>query len=303
MSLYQKHRPQTLADVQGNRNIVTTLKGLFATPEKMPHTFLFHGETGCGKTTIARIVAENLGCTENNLVEIDTGQFTGIDTVRDIRKSAQFIPLGGGVRVFIIDEVHRMTKDAQNAFLKILEDTPPHIYFILCTTNEKSLLPTIRGRCSQFQVSLLNDSQMEDLLFGICEKEDEKIEVEVIQTIVKSAEGHPRNALTILEQVFATPERRRIKVAEQAQILEAEGRELCQALLQQKGWGVTKNILKGLQEQDPEGLRRMVLGYMKAVLLNTDSEQAGYIMECFIEPFYNTGFPGLVYASYQVIKN
>ena len=130
MSLYQKHRPQTLADVQGNRNIVTTLKGLFATPEKMPHTFLFHGETGCGKTTIARIVAENLGCTENNLVEIDTGQFTGIDTVRDIRKSAQFIPLGGGVRVFIIDEVHRMTKDAQNAFLKILEDTPPHIYFI-----------------------------------------------------------------------------------------------------------------------------------------------------------------------------
>ena len=303
MSLYQKHRPQTLADVQGNRNIVTTLKGLFATPEKMPHTFLFHGETGCGKTTIARIVAENLGCTENNLVEIDTGQFTGIDTVRDIRKSAQFIPLGGGVRVFIIDEVHRMTKDAQNAFLKILEDTPPHIYFILCTTNEKSLLPTIRGRCSQFQVSLLADSQMEDLLFGICEKEDEKIEVEVIQTIVKSAEGHPRNALTILEQVFATPERRRIKVAEQAQILEAEGRELCQALLQQKGWGVTKNILKGLQEQDPEGLRRMVLGYMKAVLLNTDSEQAGYIMECFIEPFYNTGFPGLVYASYQVIKN
>ena len=303
MSLYQKHRPQTLADVQGNRNIVTTLKGLFATPEKMPHTFLFHGPTGCGKTTIARIVAENLGCAENNLVEIDTGQFTGIDTVRDIRKSAQYIPLGGGVRVFIIDEVHRMTKDAQNAFLKILEDTPPHIYFILCTTNEKSLLPTIRGRCSQFQVELLTDGQMSSLIAGIAEKENETIVDDVASAIVKSAEGHPRNALTILEQVFATPERRRIKVAEQAQILEAEGRELCQALLQQKGWGVTKNILKGLQEQDPEGLRRMVLGYMKAVLLNTDSEQAGYIMECFIEPFYNTGFPGLVYASYQVIKN
>jgi len=303
MSLYQKHRPQTLADVQGNRNIVTTLKGLFATPEKMPHTFLFHGPTGCGKTTIARIVAENLGCAENNLVEIDTGQFTGIDTVRDIRKSAQYIPLGGGVRVFIIDEVHRMTKDAQNAFLKILEDTPPHIYFILCTTNEKSLLPTIRGRCSQFQVELLTDGQMSSLIAGIAEKENETIVDDVASAIVKSAEGHPRNALTILEQVFATPERRRIKVAEQAQILEAEGKELCQALLQQKGWGVTKNILKGLQEQDPEGLRRMVLGYMKAVLLNTDSEQAGYIMECFIEPFYNTGFPGLVYASYQVIKN
>ena len=144
---------------------------------------------------------------------------------------------------------------------------------------------------------------MKNLLGGVIEIEQEDVASEVIDTIIKSAEGHPRNALTILEQVFATPERRRIKIAEQAQILESEGRDLCQALLQQKGWGAVRTILKGLKDQDPEGLRRMVLGYMQAVLLNTDNEQAGYIMECFIEPFYTSGFPQLTFACYTVIKN
>lgn len=304
MSLYQKHRPQTFDEVRGNRNLIVTLKGLLKDMKKTPHTFLFVGETGCGKTTLARIIANELSCAENNLIEIDTAQFTGIDTVRDIRKSAQFTPLGGGVRVFIIDEVHRMTGDAQNAFLKILEDTPPHIYFILCTTNEKSLIPTVIGRCSKHQVSLLTDNEMTGLLEEVTGKENEKLDATIVEQIVKSAQGHPRNALTILEQVLATPEKRRLKVAEQAMIQETEAIELCRALIGRKKWDVVKNILKNLKaNEDAEGVRRMVLGYMSSVLLNKDDEQAGLVMECFEEPFYSTGFPGLVNACYKVVKN
>lgn len=304
MGLYQKHRPKTLDQFAGNRNLVSTLKSVCADKEEIPHALLFVGPTGCGKTTLARIVASELECTENNIIEIDTAVFNGIDSVRDIRKSAQFIPLGGGVRVFIIDEVHRMTTDAQNAFLKILEDTPPHIYFILCTTNESSLLATVRGRCSRYQVSLLSDKEMETLLLSVCKKEKKKIEQDVLDQIVKSAQGHPRNALTILEQVLSTPEEKRIKVAQRSQELEIDAIELCKALIARKNWATVSKILKSLKQQDePESVRRLVLGYMSSVLLNGDNEQAGLALECFSEPFYNTGFPGLVFAAYQVCKN
>lgn len=303
MGLYQKHRPQTFDEVVGNRNLIITLKSAIKDKKKFPHALLFVGPTGCGKTTLARIVANELDCSENNLIEIDTAQFTGIDTVRDIRKSSQFVPLGGGVRVFIIDECHKLSTDAMNAFLKILEDTPPQIYFILCTTNEKSLLPTIIGRCSKYQVSLLSDIEMFGLLETVALAEGVKLDREVLENVAKSSQGHPRNALTILEQVLATPEKRRLKVAQQAQVMETEAIELCRALLGRKSWKVVSEILKNLKaSEDAEGVRRLVLGYMSSVLLNKEDDQCALILECFQEPFYNSGFPGLVFSCYQVIK-
>lgn len=303
MSLYQTHRPKDFSEVVGNKDIVITLRNLFKKPDKMPHAFLFCGETGCGKTTLARIVANELQCRPNNIIEIDTAQFNGIDTVRDLRKSAQFVPLGGGNRFFIIDEVHRMTTDAQNAFLKILEDTPKNVYFALCTTNENSLLATIRGRCSRFQVSLLTDSEMTTLLEKVSKEEGDSLDEAVIKQIVKSAQGHPRNALTILEQLLAAPKQRRLVMAEQTQVLETQSIELCRALLSRKGWSTIKVILKGLKEQDAEGIRRQVLGYMTSVILNKEDDQAGLVLECFEQPFYNGGFPLLVSACYKVVKS
>ena len=302
MGLYLKYRPNTLAEIEGNREIVITLRGMFKKNE-IPHSMLFHGPTGCGKTTLARIVAKELGCAENNLIEIDTAQFRGIDTVRDLRKNIQYTPLGGGIRVYIIDEVHKMTGDAQNAFLKILEDTPLHIYFILCTTDPQSLLPTIKGRCSQFQVQLLSDDDMKSLLTKIAELENDSIEDEIIEQITQDSQGHPRNALQILEQVLSTPKKRRLTIAQQAAIEQSESIALCRALMKKQGWSEVKKILQGLKGQDAEGIRRVVIGYASSVLLNTDNAVAGLILEAFQEPTYNMGFPGIVLACYTVIKN
>ena len=302
MGLYLKYRPNALAEIEGNREIVITLRGMFKKNE-IPHSMLFHGPTGCGKTTLARIVAKELGCTENNLIEIDTAQFRGIDTVRDLRKNIQYTPLGGGIRVYIIDEVHKMTGDAQNAFLKILEDTPKHIYFILCTTDPQSLLPTIKGRCSQFQVQLLSDDDMKSLLTKIAELENDSIEDEIIEQITQDSQGHPRNALQILEQVLSTPKKRRLTIAQQAAIEQSESIALCRALMKKQGWSEVKKILQGLKGQDAEGIRRVVIGYASSVLLNTDNAVAGLILEAFQEPTYNMGFPGIVLACYTVIKS
>jgi DNA polymerase-3 subunit gamma/tau len=302
MSLYLKHRPTSLDEVIGNNEIKTTLKGMFKKND-IPHSMLFHGPTGCGKTTLARIIANKLGCEENNIIEIDTAQFRGIDTIRDLRKNIQFTPLGGGIRVYIIDEVHKMTGDAQNAFLKMLEDTPNHIYFILCTTDPQSLLPTIKGRCSQFQVKELADDEMQDLLVKTAEEEGDSITKEIIQQITQDSQGHPRNALQILEQVLSTPIKKRLAIAQQAAIEQSESIALCRALIKGEPWNKVKVILQGLKGQDAEGIRRVVIGYAQSVLLSSDNERAALILEEFLEPTYNAGFPRIVYASYSVTKN
>lgn len=302
MSFHIKYRPTNFEEVQGNRTMILALENMIKDSENCPHAFLFHGETGTGKTTLARIVAKELGCTGSDIVEIDTAQFRGIDTIRDLRKSAKYTPLGGGNRVFIIDEIHKMTGDAQNAFLKLLEDAPKHIYFILCTTDPNSLLKTIRGRCSQFQTSPLTDKQLSNLLLRITEEEGKEISQEILEQIILDSQGLPRNALQILEQVLNVPENRRLKVAQKAAIEQTESIELCRLLIKGSSWDKVKTILKGLKTQDAESVRRVVLGYASSVLLNGDNSQAGLILECFEEPFYNIGFPGLVLATYRVIK-
>lgn len=300
MGLYQKHRPQSFKEVKGNKNIINPLKQLVQ--KGGTHSFLFHGPTGCGKTTLARIVAKELGCTENNIIEIDTAQFRGIETVRDLRQKVQYMPLGGGARTFIIDEVHKMTGDAQNAFLKILEDTPAKVYFILCTTDPQSLLSTLKGRCSQFQVQTLKDEEMGELLIEVANAEGEKnLDKKVIDQIVTDSQGHPRNALTILEQVLSVPSKQRLKIAKQSAIEQSESIALCRALIKGESWSKVKVILKGLKGQDPEGIRRVVLGYATSVLLNKEDMQAASILEAFEEPTYNMGFPAIVLACIRII--
>lgn len=301
MSLYLKHRPKTLEEVKGNKPIIVPLKTMLENKETMPHSFLFHGKSGTGKTTIARIIANELGCLSENIIEMDIAQFRGIDTIRDLRKKIQYKPLGGGNMTFILDELHSATNDAQNALLKILEDTPVHVYFILCTTDPQKLLPTIRSRCSQFQTTSLSDKDMGLLLKEIAEKENETLSDEVIELITESSQGQPRNALTILEQVFNVPEKRRIKIAEKAAEEKSEAIALCRALISRKSWNEIKTILKGLKSQEPETIRHVVLGYATSVLLNNDNEIAFAILESFEEPTYNMGFPAIVLACQRVV--
>lgn len=301
MNYHLKYRPDNFDEMVGNENLVETLKGTVAKKDR-PHSFLFHGPTGCGKTTLGRIIAKELGVEGQDLREIDSADFRGIDTVREIRKQSQYRPLEGPCRVWILDECHKMSNDAQNALLKALEDTPPHVYYILCTTDPQKLLSTIRSRCSQFQVSPLSEIEMKKLLRRVVKAENESLEKKVYDQIVQDSFGHPRNALQILGQVLMVSTEKRLQVATKSAELQSQTIELCRALIQGLSWNKVSAILKGLKDQDAEGIRRAVLGYCQAVLLKaTQDDHAAKVMEEFIEPFYNSGFPGLVLACYSVL--
>ena len=304
MSLYQKYRPTELSQVKGNADILQTIEGMLSKIETCPHTFLLHGETGCGKTTIARIISTKLGCVGPDYKEVDTADFRGIDSVRDIRQNSQFMPMQGRCRVWVLDEIHKMTGDAQNALLKILEDTPAHVYFILCTTDPQKLLATIRGRCIEFQVKPLSESQMKGLLKTIVRREKDTLEEEIFDQIIQDSLGHPRNAIQILEQVLNVSAERRLEVAKQTAAAQSQGIELCRLLFKKSStWKEISTVLTGLKEQDAEGIRRMVLGYCQSTLLKTDNERAGLVLECFMEPNFTNGHPQLVHAAYSVFKN
>ena len=302
MSLYQKHRPADLTSVIGNKGIIEVLQPMLENLDSCPHSFLLHGPTGCGKTTIGRIIATALGSSGMDIKEIDSADFRGIDTVREIRKQCQYHPMQSNCQVWLVDECHKLTGDAQSALLKILEDTPKHVYFILCTTDPQKLLATIRGRCSQFQVMPLNDDEMHKLLRRVSRLEGKRISSEVYAQIIEDSLGHPRNALVILDQVFRVPADKQIEAAQQTAAQASQAIELCRALINNQSWKMVASILTGLIGQDAEGIRRLVLAYCQSILLKGENDKAQHIMECFMDPFYDSGFPMLVLSAYQAFK-
>lgn len=303
MNLYLKYRPQTFDQIVGNETVVVSVQGMLQDRKTCPHSFLLHGETGCGKTTLGRIIATGLNCKGSDLREVDSGQFRGIDTIREIRSQCQFKPLEGDCRVWILDEVHQLSKDAMSALLKILEDTPEHVYFILCTTEPQKLLPTIRGRCSEFQLKTLSDGQMLTLLRTIVHEEGQTLTKIVYNQIIQDSFGHPRNALQILDQVLRVEPEKQLETAQRQAELQSQSIELCRLLMKKAGWKEVRGVLTGLKDQEPESIRRHILGYCQSVLLNGDNDLAARIIEEFLEPLYNTGFTGLVYGCYAIIKN
>ena len=207
--------------------------------------------------------------------------------------------------MWLIDEVHATTKDAQTAFLKLLEDTPRHVFFMLATTDPNKLLKTIRTRATEFRLKPLRADVMVGLIQLIHNIEKgEDLSEDVCDKIVEVSEGSPRKALVWLGQVIGLDEE------EQLAVVEAGGDQetivLARALVKPRpSWAEVARILKGLKEseQDPEGLRYMVLGYASSILLGGGnlSKRARLIIDVFRENLYDSKWPGLVANCYEVV--
>ena len=218
MSLYNDARPKRFQDVLGQPQVIQWLFKQ-AKAHKFAHAYLLHGPSGTGKTTTARILAAALNCTSMNgsgepcgvcqscrltikgahwdVLEIDAARYRGIEEIKDLIYKAQFAPMGGGFKIYILDECHALTADAWNALLKMLEEPPPNVVFILCTTNFTKIPETVQSRCHVFEFKQLPDDAMEAKLLKL--KPD--LPKELLARIRVGAAGNMRFAENMLEQI------------------------------------------------------------------------------------------------------
>ena len=306
MSLHLKYRPVNLDQLEGNPTTVKSLRAVLSKPpEDIPRAWLFTGPSGCGKTTLGRIVADELGAVGNDFTEMDSADFRGIDTIREMRKRMPFSPMDpdSKCRAWLLDECHQLSKDAQSALLKALEDTPKHCHLILATTDPDKLLKTIRNRCSTFTVSLLSDRQIVKLLKGICKAEKKKTPEEALERIGRDCLGSARAAVVMLDRIIDMDEDDMLDAIDAAAEEEAETILLCRALITQARWDKIADILKKI-EDEPETVRRKVLGYLNAVVMGSPKkmESAYATMDAFRDNFYDSGKAGLTMACWEAIS-
>ena len=205
-ALYRKYRPQTFNDIVGQNHIVSVLKNAID-KNQISHAYLFYGSRGTGKTSIAKIFANEVNGNEIyqkenvDIIEIDAASNNGVDEVRDIKEAIKFLPTEGKYKVYIVDEVHMLTTAAFNALLKTLEEPPAHVIFILATTEIHKIPATILSQCQRFEFKNLSQEQLIDRLRYIAKEENLVIEDEAIEKIATLAKGGLRDAISILDQV------------------------------------------------------------------------------------------------------
>lgn len=201
LALYRKYRPATFSDVVGQNHAVELLTQAIS-QKKVSHAYLFCGGRGTGKTTLARIVARDIGCNQEDIIEIDAASNRGIDEIRELREAVRSSPFSSPYKVYIIDEAHMLTKEAANALLKTLEEPPSHVIFILATTDPEKLPTTIVSRCQKVVFKQPDIKTLAERLIHVAKEEGFCLPDTASLVIAASGQGSYRDALGKLEQVL-----------------------------------------------------------------------------------------------------
>src|ERR1700687_4478803 len=219
----RKYRPQSFAELIGQEHVRTTIENAI-TQNRIAHGYIFSGQRGTGKTTVARILARCLNCVEGptskpcgvcascleitggntvDVIEIDAASNRGINEMRELRESVRFRPSRDRYKVFIIDEAHQITSEAFNALLKTLEEPPEWVVFILCTTESHKIPSTIVSRCQQFSFRSVDFASLVTRMGWIVKQEGIEAGAEVLSVLAQAGEGSVRDSLSALDQAIA----------------------------------------------------------------------------------------------------
>lgn len=301
-SLYNKYRPKKLSEIVGQPDAVRMLLKL-AERKQIPHAIMFIGPSGCGKTTMARILMKKLECGPRDFTEVNCATDASIEMARSINEAQWQAPLTGKTRVWLLDEVQSLSRVgfAQQALLKTLEDPAPHSYFMLACTDPQKVIPTIRNRCTEIRVRLLNEEEIKGLVTNVAAKEGITMDDELLTAITESAEGSARKSLVLLEQVGGIEDRKKRLDAVAKTSQRQVAIDLCRILFRKAAWREVSNVLKDLDEE-PEMLRRMVLGYASKVCLGGGKMAviAAKVINAFRDHYFDCGKAGLVLSCFDV---
>lgn len=274
------YRPQTFDEVIGQDHIISSLKQI-AKKGKWPHAYLLVGPSGVGKTTVGRIIANELKCEPSNLIELDAASNSSVEGIRNLTSSLTYKGFGeNATRVIIIDECHSLSKQAWQALLKPSEEPPSHIYFIFCTTEVDKVPETIKTRCTQYNFRSVSRDNLFDLLYAVTDAEKIKINEAHLDLIAQKAEGSPRKALTLLSKSQGIEDLDKLKQVLESTEDNATFLELARLLTKGNlSWSKAVKLINTLEDIPPETIRINMMAYIAVVLAKTtDERKAVYLL-------------------------
>jgi DNA polymerase III gamma/tau subunit len=266
MSLITSYRPRTWDELIGNDALVMSLVPILQNGTS--HAFLLTGNTGCGKTTIARLSAQELKAQE--VTEIDAATNNGIDDMRHLVEQSNYRPMHGDTRCIIIDECQAITAQAWKSLLKSVEEPPPWLYWFFCTTEIGKVPANIKSRCSIYQVSTLRaDDLVTRLLRPVCVSEGKDPPDKILYLCADRAEGSPRRALVNLAQVLDFQDYKlALETLVREEIEDSPVIGLTRLLVKQAPWNEVRHALRQLTDENPETVRRIIESYVTKVILD-----------------------------------
>lgn len=270
-ALYRKYRPKEFADVRGQEEIVSTLLRSIS-DKSISHAYLFSGGRGTGKTTVARIFAAEIGCDPVDIYEIDGASNRSIDDIRELRAGVATMPFSSPYKIYIIDEVHMLTKEAFNALLKTLEEPPMHVVFILATTDREKVPETIISRCQTFTFRQPGILELKEYAIEIAKAEKVKLDAPSADIVAMFGDGSYRDTLSVLEKVLISSEGGIIDLDVVARIVGAPTHDLINSVVRsiESGdptLGLTALVKAREERIDMKVFLKMLLSKMRAVLL------------------------------------
>lgn len=276
--LYRKYRPKKFEDVIGQDHVVKVLEAQVKSGD-IAHAYVFAGTRGTGKTSVARIFANEIGTTQNDIYEIDAASHTGVDDIREINDSVNSLPFDSKYKVYILDEAHMLSKQASNALLKTLEEPPEYVVFILATTETHKIPETVLSRCQVYTFKKPTQEVLKKVVQNVCKKEDFSIEDSSAELIALLGDGSFRDTLGIVQKIVSFSKDKKISEDEVRLVTGAPAVEIVNEVVEAIAEEDVKKALDAVKKavdlnSDMSVFLKLILQQVRSVLLVTFGEES-----------------------------